>query len=57
MTPTNPTPTRTGRASALGSAVAATAVGSGAALGSGAFRDGSGSISVPTLVPGGVAKP
>ena len=56
--PTMPTPTRTGMASMSGSIGAALRPGSrSAASGFGASNEGSGSISVPTLVPGAVAKP
>ena len=58
IAPTMPTPTRTGIASMSGSGadalLAAVLV---AASGFGARSDGSGSISVPTLVPGAVANP
>ena len=56
--PTMPTPTRTGVASTSGNIGAALrAPAPAVAAGLGATSEGSGSISVPTLVPGAVAKP
>jgi hypothetical protein len=56
--PTMATPTRTGMASTSGSIGAAlTAAAPAAVCGFWPSSEGSGSISVPTLVPGAVAKP
>ena len=56
--PTMPTPTRTGIASMSESVGAAVTAGLAAASsGLASTSDGSGSISVPTFVPGAVAKP
>ena len=56
--PTTPTPTRTGIVSISGSGPeAALAAVLGAAPALGASSEGSGSIRVPTFVPGAVAKP
>ena len=57
IAPTNATPTRTGSASAAGNAGAAVSGAPVAASSGVVTSDGSGSISVPTFVPGAVAKP